>query len=218
MGIDFLGQVGDYAIYGDLPDSNSICQVVWGKSSTSAGNDGYCGHWTGGQESYIVYQINSTTQAGLVRQSNINKTASSTTDYTDGAWHCLAGGGDEVNARLYVDSGDNDITGTAYTTIDVHSGDFVTGSYAAAAGVQMVGEQQAVCVYNEWLSDAHLDALHRGVCGFVMRHDALVHYSPQYDNDIPGPQWVLGGTKGSVVGDQGRSSTNPPVEMVENYL
>jgi len=91
------------------------------------------------------------------------------------------------------------------------------GANSGATGQFYTGIIAHALAWDVVLSDNEILVIQNGVNPFTIRNENQVMNLPLYGNDSPEPDFSGNGNIGSVVGAT-KPLSNPPVEMVENYL
>lgn len=137
------------------------------------------------------------------------------TQDVESSWHVLAGSFDETDMKIYIDSVEKVSFGNA-GTINWSGQEIQIGNWANL-GRGLQGDFSHACVYSSVLTTNQQLIIFKGVNPFVVDHDNLqmlvqLDGNGTYDGDYSG-----NGNYGEAF-TAIKSTTNPPVEMIENYL
>lgn len=115
------------------------------------------------------------------------------------------------------------INGTSEGTDTTSSGSMGNGT----AEVAISGRDQGAfffkgdlafgAIWTVKLSDNHIKSLSNGIPPLVVSGDKPVFNSPVWGNVSPEPNYSKT-TNGTLTSAPGKATTNPPVELIENYL
>jgi len=123
-------------------------------------------------------------------------------------------GGASSTITLYVD-GSSD--GSSTKNPESATGDYIIGAEKPKTTSEWDGKMFYLAIWSTELSSTELQAMHNGVCPFVIDHDNLVHFIPLFGNHSPEENWGSPTNTGTLTGTT-RGVPNPPVELLENYL
>jgi len=109
-------------------------------------------------------------------------------------------------------------TGTPPTVFKNNTTAILIGAWKPAApGLYMLGLISHQSIHNIEMSSTMIGALARGIHPFVMRTDNLIKLWELIGLDSPEGQ-MIGQNNPGVLTNTTKGATNPPVELIENYL
>jgi len=112
--------------------------------------------------------------------------------------------------------GATDGTGTINATPNCANLDVLIGN-RAGHGTDMVGDMGWATVWDTDITANEMNAIGRGVNPFPIEHANIQLLTPIWGNEDPEPDYSGNGNIGTVT-SASRSTSNPPVELIENYL
>ncbi|PIO04029.1 hypothetical protein COT48_02495, partial [Candidatus Woesearchaeota archaeon CG08_land_8_20_14_0_20_47_9] len=154
-GMQFDG-VNDYVTVShsaSLRITRNITVLTWAKFSASQVNKPLVAKWGADQAYLLLIDPGTANKVGFyIRVSEANKVAVSTATYNDNQWHQYAGVFDGQNVKLYVDGGQETVTGDATTgPIDSPATPLGIGAYNTGNN-PFNGTIDEVAIYNRSLS------------------------------------------------------------------
>ena len=152
------------------------------------------------------------------RDSSAVANASSSTGYSTNTWHHSAGVFTSTTSRAaFIDGGSKgtNVTSVAFAT---HNNISVGVLERSSVTNFFNGELSFCGIWNVALSDNEISILSKGVNPFFLRNDALIAYYPINGNESPESDYVGGQNNLTLTGPPAKAATNPPVELLENYL
>ena len=78
------------------------------------------------------------------------------------------------------------------------------------------GQLSNMTIWTNYLTAVEITALSRGVNPFAIRNSNLVGFWSLNGNESPEPEWI--NQQNGVLTGTSKGATNPPVELIENYL
>jgi len=230
MARNFTSSSTDSIKFGDisqLEGVNEICAGGWAKLVDLASGDQCINAKAQTGFSWIVF-MDDVNPAGNNRwdyfvSADGNQRASTSVEATAGAWQCVIG------RWIRNTSGGMDITvdGTQHTenapattndsATNTGSTEATVGEDPAAGSRDFEGDLAFNFAMDHFPATTHVNAMSNGVNPFGLWGDRMQFYSPLWGNESPENNYGLNGTTGTVTGTT-RSTTNPPVELLENYL
>jgi len=204
------------------PSVNDMTILIWSKLPSTPASQFLFAKGTTNQ---YEWGVNSLVTTGLMKAvvwiSNgaEHMAATGTTDVSDDTWY-LHGLKIDYLTRLdvYVKgvSEANDTT-TSGTMTNGTAPIRMAGRYDGAAYLD--GDLAHFVVFNTLLSDNHILALQNGVNPIAIGYESnLQLYCPTHGNDSPEPDYSGNNRTGTLNNTPTKTSSNPPVELLENYL
>jgi len=145
-----------------------------------------------------------------------NVSAITTLAYSVDVWQNSIGISTSTTSRTVQLNGANGNTDTTSSTLGTLNQICIGRLMRSTPTNPMDGEIAHACYYSALLTIAEAQILSRGVNPFFLRNDILAAYYPLDGNTSPEPEYV-GQLNGTVNGAT-KGATNPPVELLENYL
>ncbi len=215
--------INDKILYGDsdsfspfVASTNSMS--VWQKNTMTGVQGEFFGKTASGAWEYQLEQIGSNvfrsewlTVAGSQHLGITGATASNT-----GVWlNCSDVGTHGTKLEIFIDgsSEGSDTTAGAdmgNTTTVLSVGARVDG------GLAFAGDLAECALWDIALPTSHISALARGANPLFVSGIKPVFYSPVWGNESPELEYI--GTTDGTLTDTTKSTSHPPVEMIENYL
>jgi len=152
----------------------------------------------------------------FIARDGATGTASSSTGYTANTWHHGAAIERSATDRSsFIDGGSE---GTDATTVSPNNIDrtSIGRRGKATPGAYFSGQLAEAAIWNVDIGTTLLGALARGVNPFAVRPADRVFLAPVHGNESPEPDYDL--QNNLTVTGAVKGSSNPPVELLENYL
>lgn len=119
---------------------------------------------------------------------------------------------------IYVNNNTETVTEINAPTISVvNTVDEILFGENTAGTADYDGDLFCFVAWSIILTSTEIQALSNGVHPFVIRHDSQVYFFPMTGNDSPEGDYSAQVNQLTVSGST-KSTTNPPVELLENYL
>ena len=223
MARNFNG-TNEFLTYGDADNfspfvASTNTMSVWEKNTMTGVQAEFFGKTKSGAWEYQLEQVSSNvfrsewlTVAGSQHLGITGATASNT-----GVWlNCSDVGTHGTKLEIFINgsSEGSDITAGA------DMGNTTTKLTIAAredGGLAFAGDLAEAALWDIVLPTSHIKALARGVNPLFVSGIKPIFYSPVWGNDSPEIEYV-GTTDGTLTNTPSKSSTHPPVELLENYL
>lgn len=173
---------------------------------------------------YILCGAHSDTFARLVSRGGGFAGVSGTTDITTTGFHSVVATFISNTSKKIFADGVEEGELTTSTTYSTSINVFSIGYLARLSPVDFNDGDIGFCAaWDLTLSDNEIAALGNGVNPWAIRNQNLVMYCQVNGNEDPEPNWANRGAFASptnfvLTGTPTKSTTNPPVELLENYL
>lgn len=134
---------------------------------------------------------------------------------SDGSWQHVTARVSGTTMNAYID-GSKGANVTFSGTQTDNGANMKIGRHATLTSFDFDGDIYYVMIVGVALSDTVISALSRGVNPFAIWGTIQRAFFPINGNLSPEQNWIAGGNTGTVTGTT--KSSNPPMELLENYL
>jgi len=205
----------------DLAGSD-LTMSCWANADANQTNKGIMGKWVVGPLDGYVMWVNFSTNNIVNFQKDAESPSggtNSTTALTNGTWNQLIGTatGDATPAYEFFFDGTSEDTETAGTDTDNNQA-VELGTYSGQSSRRFDGQLAECVIWNIILPDDSIQAIARGAQPWVVATSSQVVFCQIEGNDDPEPNFASSTNTFELAGTGAKSTPNPPVEMIENFL